>query len=176
MIILALALVASSASPAVVRAEPIVCNAVWRDQARSRDIPVRIRMPSGVERVPLVLFSHGLGGTVDAGTTWGTAWSAAGIAVIHLQHAGSDAALWAGETTGKGRLAAVRTGMNGQQLVARVADVKFVLDEVSRRASSAPTDACDLRRIDTARIGMAGHSFGAATTQAWRERTARRAG
>jgi predicted dienelactone hydrolase len=53
--------------------------------------------------------------------------------------------------------------MNARQLAARVSDVHFVLDEVARRPSEG---ACDLTRIDMARIGMSGHSFGAITTQA----------
>lgn len=166
IVTLTLALLATPVAAAAGQRTPVVCDATWRDEARSRDIPVRIRMPASVERAPLVLFSHGLGGTLDAGTTWAQAWGFAGIAVIHLRHPGSDAGLWAGQTTPKGRLAAVKTGMNGQQLAARVADVKFVLDEVARRRSLAPTVACDLSRIDTTRVGMAGHSFGAATTQA----------
>lgn len=166
IVTLAFALLATPIAQVVSQPGSAVCDATWRDEARSRDIPVRIRLPAGVEQVPLVLFSHGLGGTLDAGTTWALAWATAGIAVIHLQHPGSDAGLWAGETTPRGRLAAVRPGMNGQQLVARIGDVKFVLDEVARRRSLGPTDNCNLSRIDIGRVGMAGHSFGAATTQA----------
>ena len=49
------------------------------------------------------------------------------------------------------------------QLVARVDDVHFVLDELGRRPREGE---CDLRRADLAHIGMSGHSFGAHTTQA----------
>ena len=48
--------------------------------------------------------------------------------------------------------------MGPEQLLARVADVRFVIDEQGRR--SAGGDA------PLARIGIAGHSFGAITTQA----------
>ena len=44
-----------------------VCDAVWRDAARGRDLPVRIRMPDGSGRVPVVLFSPGLGGNRQGG-------------------------------------------------------------------------------------------------------------
>ena len=42
----------------------------WRDDARQRDIPVRIRLPQSSAPVPAILFSHGLGGSVGGGTEW----------------------------------------------------------------------------------------------------------
>ncbi len=142
------------AVPAAVQAAaPVqVCNATWTDPARAgRQVPVRIRMPAGSGKVPLVLFSHGLGGNLDSGTDWADA----GIAVIHIDHAGSDRAVVFNGT--------LLAAMNPAQLAARAGDVRFVLDEVARRPRAG---ACDLGRIDLGRIGMSGHSFGAITTQA----------
>src|SRR5688572_27427954 len=67
---------------------PMVCEAIWRDTARDRNVPVRIRMPAGSGQVPVILFSHGLGGSRDAGTEWAQAWVQGGFAVVHLQHPG----------------------------------------------------------------------------------------
>jgi predicted dienelactone hydrolase len=139
-----------------------VCDAGGHDAARSRDVPVRIRVPGGTSKVPVVLFSHGLGGSVDAGTTWAEAWSQNGLAVVHLQHPGSDSTLLT-QRGGGDALTALRTGMTGAQLIARAADVRFALDELGRRRTQG---TCDLSRIDLARAGMSGHSFGAHTTQA----------
>jgi len=143
--------------PAIVQAAPgeQLCEAKWQDAARNRVIPVRIRMPAGTGKVPLILFSHGLGGSLDAGSLWAEAWVADGNAVIHLQHAGSDSGI-----IGNGRLLGA---MSIEQLQARARDVSFAIDEVARRPREG---ACDLRRIDLGRIGMAGHSFGAQTTLA----------
>lgn len=162
-----LAVLAGSAAGGAARvgaqgAEPVVCDAVWHDSARGRDVPVRLRIPAGAGAVPVVLFSHGLGGSLDAGTLWAEAWSRAGFAVVHLQHPGSDRSLLEGKAPA-GALAALRSGMGLEQLVARAADVHFVLDELGRRRSQG---ACDLTRIDLERVGMAGHSFGAITTEA----------
>jgi predicted dienelactone hydrolase len=144
-----------------------VCNAVWHDVRRDRDVPVRVRVPAGTARVPVVLFSHGLGGSLDAGTQWGEAWSEGGIAVVHLQHPGSDESLWREERSAAARLQALRRGMTAQQLIDRAADVSFVLDQLARTTGSmGAAGACDLTRIDMSRIGMSGHSFGAHTTQA----------
>lgn len=136
-------------------ASPQVCDDLWHDAARDRVIPVRIRLPAGAGMVPVILFSHGLGGNLDAGTIWGDAWAADGNAVIHLQHVGSDSSV-----IGAGGL---RRAMSIEQLRARVLDVKFAIDEIGR----GPVEGvCDLSRLDLGRIGMAGHSFGAQTTLA----------
>lgn len=145
-----------------------VCDAVWTDAARSRDVPLRIRMPTGTGPVPVVLFSHGLGGSRDAGTRWARAWAEAGVAVIHLQHPGSDEGLWRGDPEAGDRarlLEDLRKGMTVQTFLDRVADVRFALDELERRHGTRE-GACDLSRLDLGRVGMAGHSYGAITTQA----------
>lgn len=158
-----LALVASAPAPDA----STVCEMRWRDAARTREVPVRIRMPNGTARVPVVLYSHGLGGSLDAGTDFAKAWASAGIAVIHLQHAGSDGELLRGKTGRQEQIAALRGGMGADQLVARTGDVRFVLDELARlQAGKAAVAGCALSRIDLGRVGMAGHSFGAITTQA----------
>jgi predicted dienelactone hydrolase len=131
-----------------------VCDATWH-AGRDRDIPVRIRMPAGNGKAPVILFSHGLGGSVEAGTLWAEAWADAGFIVVHLQHPGSD--------RDAVRAAGFRASMGAQQLVARAADVRFALDEIARHPKAG---ACDLDRSDMAHVGMSGHSFGAHTTQA----------
>jgi len=77
-------------------------------------------------------FSHGLGGSRSGGATWGEHWASHGFAVIHVQHPGSDEALWRDKPVGE-RLAGLKSGATLQQFVARIGDVKFVLDELTRR-------------------------------------------
>jgi len=143
--------------------EEIVCEASWSDPARDRNVPVRIRMPGGRGKVPVVLFSHGLGGSLDAGTVWARHWVRNGIAVIHLQHPGSDQSLLAGLRSRPQALAALQRGIGGSQLIDRTADVRFVLDRIETGQAEG---ACALGRLDLDRVGMAGHSFGAHTAQA----------
>ncbi|WP_426167262.1 alpha/beta hydrolase family protein [Sandarakinorhabdus sp. DWP1-3-1] len=140
-----------------------VCNAVWRDDARNRDVPVRVRMPAGTGKVPLVLFSHGMGGDTSGGTLWASAWAARGLAVIQMQHAGSDIAVYRDAPTPADVPARVRGAATAEQLLARVGDARFVLNEVARRPRGG---ACNLARINPDRIGFAGHSMGAWTAQA----------
>ena len=141
----------------------------WVDESRNRTLPVLMRWPDGQTPCPLVVYSHGLGGNREGGDVWGQAWQQAGIAVLHVQHPGSDDRLW---RDAQGRapseiLAAMRHGATPAQLLARVADVKFVLDEITRRQQAAPNNAANpWGRVRLNALGMAGHSFGAGTTQA----------
>lgn len=138
------------------RAQPRVFDETWHDASRARDLPVRVRLPA-LPNWPLVLYSHGLGGNRQGGDVWGDAWAAAGVAVVHVQHAGSDSAVW---RQGAG---ALRQAGNAEQLAARVADLRFVLDEVLRRHAAGIEP---WRGLQPEAIGMAGHSFGAHTAQA----------
>lgn len=145
-------------------APAIICETVWHDGVRGRDLPLRVRMPAGTGQVPLLLFSPGLGGTVGGGTAWGQAWAAAGFAVIHLQHPGSDDRVYAEAASPTEVPARVRAAASGEQLIARIDDVRFVLDALL--SGPAVPGGCDLARIDRTRIGMAGHSMGAWTAAA----------
>jgi dienelactone hydrolase len=136
-----------------------VQDETWTDARRNRQIPVRIRWPVGAAPsggTPLVLFSHGLGGSRQGGGAWGEAWSAAGFAVIHVQHAGSDL-----DAVKSGGLGGLRGAMSGDQLLARLDDMVFTLDEVGRRQASG---ASRWAQVPPDRVGMSGHSFGAHTT------------
>ena len=129
----------------------------WRDARRDRDIPLRIRWPDGDTPCALIVHSHGLGGSRHGGDVWGEAWRQAGFAVIHVQHPGSDTdVLRAG-------MAALRNAASGEQLRERVADVKFLLDEIERRARAGESGWARVR-LDA--LAMSGHSFGAHTVQA----------
>ncbi|GGE18034.1 hypothetical protein GCM10011529_25670 [Polymorphobacter glacialis] len=138
------------------------CDAVWHDAARDRDLPVRIRLPDGTAKVPLILFSPGLGGGIAGGSLWAKAWTDRGLAVVHLEHPGSDAAAYRAPGTPQERRARIRAAASAQQLHARVGDVGFILDELARRPREGQ---CNLARLDLTRIGIAGHSMGAWTAQ-----------
>lgn len=131
----------------------------WHDVARGRTLLLRLRLPPRMAPAPwpLVLYSHGLGGGRGGGTVWGEAWAAAGSLVVHLQHPGSDV------DVARQGVAALRDAANGRQLLARVADVRFVLDEVERRRQARLAPWVE---VDLAAVGVAGHSFGAHTVQA----------
>lgn len=136
-----------------------VVDQSWVDSARQRDVPVRIHLPPGAGPHPVILFSHGLGGSRAGGARWGEVWAADGFITIHLQHHGSDEALWKDQRPLAGLLA-LRQGASVESALARGQDVKFVLDELARRKAAG--DAL-LAGADLAHVGLAGHSFGAQT-------------
>lgn len=128
----------------------------WRDPARNRTIPVLIRLPAGTAPAPLVLLSHGLGGSREGLAYLGEALAAAGYIAVHLQHHGSDAAIWQGAADP--RTAMAGAALNPATALARLNDVGFALDHLL--AGRAPLLH---GRIDPARIAIAGHSYGAWT-------------
>ena len=156
---------AAGAAPASPAPASSVTRLVWRDGARSRDVPVLIRRPAALTQaaasraagpVPLVLLSHGLGGTREGLAYLGEALAAAGYAAVHLQHHGTDAAIWQGAADTRGAMGSA--AMNPAAAVARLSDVVFALDHLL--SGGEPL----LRgQVDPARIAVAGHSYGAWT-------------
>lgn len=132
------------------------------DAERDRVVPVRVYLPASREPAAVILVSHGLGGTRNAMSFLGKHWSEAGFAVVAMQHVGSDDSVWR-DVPLRERMAAMRRAASGENLMRRVGDVRFVLDELARRNED---DAVLKGRLDLERVGMAGHSFGAGTTQA----------
>jgi predicted dienelactone hydrolase len=136
----------------------------WVDPVRQRNVPVRLRWPDENRFTgpwPIVIFSHGLGGTREGGSVWGEAWVDAGFVVVHVQHTGSDLNAVRGVTRTFTDQRALRTLATPEQLMARLQDMSFVLNEIEKR-HSAHQDLWHLA-IPT-RVGLAGHSFGAHTT------------
>src|SRR3982074_367685 len=78
-----------------------------RDAARNRDIPVRIYLPANEKPEPVVLFSHGLGGSRAGSKFLGEHWAGRGYVAVFIQHPGSDDAVWK-EAAPEQRMAALR--------------------------------------------------------------------
>jgi dienelactone hydrolase len=149
----------ASALHAVPSAEPAVqeLEVVWVDEARQRPVPARIFVPAqvpGPELRPLIVFSHGLGGSRLSYMQLGRHWASQGFISVHLQHAGSDRAIWT--ASGLGILSSLKSAASTDNAIARVHDVTFMIDQIRREPSLAS-------RIDFERIAVAGHSFGANT-------------
>ena len=129
----------------------------WADAQRQRPVPVRLYWPTAVSpsaRVPLVVFSHGIGGSRRGYSYLGQHWSTHGIASLHLQHVGSDRNLWFGNPLGL--LGRLQDAAQDKEAIERPRDLSFALDTLL----ASPLG----ERIDTRRIVAAGHSYGANTT------------
>jgi len=91
-----------------------VLRDVWRDAAReNREVPVKIYYPEKTDApAPVIIFSHGLGGTREGYEYLGQHWAGCGYISVHLQHLGSDDAVWRGGAGMEGMRKAVADPRN----------------------------------------------------------------
>ncbi len=133
----------------------------WYDASRQRPLPVKIYHPrESAGPFPVVIFSHGLGGSRESSAFLGDHWAAHGYVVVYVQHPGSDTEVWSrGLVPGPG----LKSAVNPENSAHRVLDVKFALHELSRLNRE---DELWQGRLDLNRVGVAGHSYGAFTSLA----------
>ncbi len=141
----------------------IVLDTTIRDEARQRDIPIRVYRCRDVKSAPVVLFSHGLGGSREGSPFLGQHWAARGYVAVFLQHPGSDTAVWKNRRLGE-RLAALKTAANAENFLLRAKDVSAVLDQLQAWNTQSGHELSETMNLQ--QVGMSGHSFGAVTTQA----------
>jgi len=136
----------------------------WHDAKRNRDIPVKIYFPTtGDGPFPVIIFSHGLGGSREGYSYLGNHWASHGYVSVHVQHLGSDSAIWRDVPLAERMTAMRQATLNPQNALNRPLDVAFAIDQLSKLNSDDPLLK---HRLDLDRIGVAGHSFGAFTTLA----------
>jgi predicted dienelactone hydrolase len=135
----------------------------FHDAARNRDIPVRIYLPTNTTPEPVVLFSHGLGGSRAGSVFLGEQWAARGYVAVFVQHPGSDEAVWQGKQPAE-IMPALREAASLDNFVLRVQDIPAVLNQL--QTWNADKTNLLAGRMDLKEIGMSGHSFGAITTEA----------
>ncbi len=133
-------------------------NLDWTDSVRGRSVPARLYLPKAAtpeQPVPLIIFSHGLGGSRNGYTYLGTHWASQGFASLHLQHVGSDRSLWSSGSPFS-LASRLQDAANDSEAIDRVHDLRFALDRVLATELGA--------RLDARRIVAAGHSYGANTS------------
>lgn len=160
---------ASAAAPAY---DPLALRAGEAPRVRDttirdgeREIPLRLHLPAKLERpAPVILFSHGLGGSREGNAYCGAHWAARGYVAVFLQHPGSDASVWK-DVPREQRMDAMRDAANLSNFRKRTSDVRATLDALERWQKADSGDEL-AGRLDLAHVGVSGHSFGAVTTQA----------
>lgn len=163
LLLVALSFVAASAG----RAETAVLDFDWVDESRQRAVPVRLYWPEGAERVPLVVFSHGIGGSRRGYSYLGEHFAANGMASLHLQHVGSDRSLWTGNPVSL--VLRLQDAAREREALERVRDLSFALDRLLAHETFGA-------RVDRKRIAAAGHSYGANTVMLAAGATVQRGG
>src|SRR5256714_7950899 len=130
----------------------------WHDAARNRDVPAKIYFPTeSAGPFPVIIFSHGLGGTREGYEYLARQWTANGYVSVHLQHIGSDDSAWRGTDQ---PMQTMRQAANLQNSIDRPKDVQFA---VERLIEMNKTDAKLKGKLDLENLAIAGHSFGAQT-------------
>src|SRR6185369_13882603 len=143
---------------------PCHADLTVQDAPRTRDIPVRVYLPTKSKPAPVVMFSHGLGGSRADSMFLGEHWAARGYVAVFLQHPGSDDSVWKNESSLGKRMTAMKEAASLENFLLRVKDVKAVINqlEIWNETRTNPLAG----RLDLTKVGMSGHSFGAVTTEA----------
>lgn len=143
----------------------------WTDTARAnRVVPYKIYLPVDAQGArPIVVFSHGLGGNRDGAEYLLRFLAENGYAAVAVQHPGSDTPAVFGGMPGTPGFdpakaeAGTRAAITPAVAADRFRDIPFALDQLERMNAG---DAKLRGRLDLARVGMSGHSYGAITTMA----------
>lgn len=131
----------------------------WSDNTRQRTVAAKLYLPTKActpqcAPAPLLVFSHGLGGSREGYSYIGKYLAANGYASLHVQHVGSDRRIWGGSAFEL--VERLQAAAADSEALNRVADVRYALDQVL----AGPLTT----RLDARRIVAAGHSYGANTT------------
>lgn len=142
----------------------LMARDVLVDESRHhRSIPIKVYYPvqHPFTSLPVIFWSHGLGGSIDGAGFISRYVASHGYVVVHLQHAGTDSALWEGK---KGHPWDIirQTHIPRQATLERFVDVPFVMNALPDWAQQHPDLAAFM---DINKVAMSGHSFGAMTTQ-----------
>lgn len=146
-------------------ADVVEVDKLWfLDEARGRNIGVKLYHPAeGAGPWPVVVFSHGLGGSQWGYAYFGRYLAAHGMVSVHCTHPGSDWLLWDGKGMGTAMSNLRKANADPDNWRERPRDVSFLLDHLDQFEAKVPALAGRLARD---RIAVAGHSFGAYTALA----------
>ncbi|MDD4869307.1 MAG: acetylxylan esterase [Kiritimatiellae bacterium] len=132
----------------------------WIDVLRNREVPAKIYFPKTSEgKFPLIIFSHGLGGTRQGYEYVGRHWANHGYICVHIQHRGSDNQT--GRNSEKLSEEIIQAVKSMDNFINRPKDVSFAIDQMERLNTDKNSEFYN--RIDMEKIGVAGHSFGGYT-------------
>ncbi|TDU80222.1 alpha/beta fold hydrolase [Streptomyces sp. KS 21] len=132
----------------VVSAKPIVLPV----PDRGEDLQVRVSAPASGGDLPVIVFSHGFGWSMNGYAPLADFWAAHGFVVIQPTHLDSRTLGIPHEDPRTPRIWRIR-----------IEDLTRVLDELDVLEASVPGLG---GRIDRSRIAVAGHSWGAQTASA----------
>jgi predicted dienelactone hydrolase len=137
---------------------------VLHDMSRGKDLHVRIFYPNEAAKSPVIVFSHGAGGSQNCCDGLTRHWATYGYVTIQPTHDDSAA-----QRRNQGEenirfVRAVRDALKKPALwESRPRDISYVLDALPTLENRVPGLA---GKLDAERIGAGGHSMGSYTTEA----------
>ncbi|MFC4125753.1 alpha/beta hydrolase family protein [Nocardia rhizosphaerae] len=132
-----------SSAHTVISAKPVVLPA----PGRGTGLAVRVSAPASGDALPVVVFSHGYGWSMDGYAPLADYWAANGFVVVQPTHLDSRAIGVPPEDPRTPQIWRIR-----------IEDLRRALDGLDQLAAAVP----GLRgRVDHSRIAVAGHSWGA---------------
>ncbi|MCH5674058.1 alpha/beta hydrolase family protein [Streptomyces gilvus] len=137
-----------TAPTTVVSVRPVVLSA----PGRGEDLQVRVSAPAGGGDLPVIVFSHGFGWSMDGYLPLAHYWAAQGFVVVQPTHLDSRTLGLPPEDPRTPRIWRIR-----------VEDLTRVLDGLDVIEAAVPGLA---GRLDRDRVAVAGHSWGAQTASA----------
>ncbi|HEX7708270.1 MAG TPA: alpha/beta fold hydrolase [Thermoanaerobaculia bacterium] len=132
----------------------VIPDSLIRDNDRNREFRITIEYPTRSANNPLIIFSHGFGGSNRSYVALSAYWASQGYVVIKPAHADGNPA------------ATVRSleeawqSQGAADWANRVRDLSFILDSLDSLEQRYPEL---VGKIDRDRIGVGGHSYGAHT-------------
>ncbi len=132
----------------------VIPEEVFRDTERNKDISFSVHYPTRPGPHPLILFSHGFGGSHRTYIALASYWASQGYVVIAPSHAD------AGRRQDVRRAEDMWEPQTAEDWRNRVRDLTYFLDSMDELERRYP----ELQgKIDRAKVGAAGHSYGAFT-------------
>lgn len=132
----------------------VIPDATLRDGKRQKDLDMSIEYPIAAGSYPLIVWSHGFGSSSRGYVGISSYWASRGYVVIKPTHADSA------RMQGMRAMEDVWESQSSSDWRNRVQDVTFILDSVAQLEEKYP----ELKgKIDTANVGVGGHSYGAYT-------------
>lgn len=138
----------------------VIADSILHDTPRSKDLHIKITYPRGEGPFPVIVFSHGWGGSKDTYAHLTSFWVARGYVTIQPTH---DDSLALRRQQGRGiGLGSLREDVeNVDEWRNRVRDITLILDSLALLGAREP----ELNgKIDARHVGIGGHSYGAGTT------------